>query len=700
MIEKSLRSFRVIGGWNMRVVIRSVLWVLILCLSLSVQAEEGPLASNKLQQALLDEVSGEIAYNYTVLISHFDRIQASEGWHEAALMIKDELEKMDYKDAAIEGWPSNGSRYYYTYQTPIGWRAKKAELWMISPKRERLCSYEEIPLTLVKHSHSADVEAELIDVGTGVGDESYSGKDVRGKIVLATEYTGNVMREAVVKRGALGVVTWYPPNVRPGFPNMIRYTAIWPRWEEREQIGFGFNVSKNQGWSLKEKLDEGQKIILKAFVDAEYYDSQIEVLSASFPGTDEPEKEVLIIGHLCHPAPSANDNASGSGGMLEMARAMKQLVAKGLLNPPKRTIRFLWVPEFYGTVPYIQAHLERTRNTLAVINCDMIGEDLHLTGGTFNITCTPDSVPSYLNDLVVNFTKLADSLNLQSMNGSSHPFAYRVMPFGGGSDHYIFNDGALRVPAVMCGHGDTFHHTSLDTPDKVDPSELRRVCFIALGSMYYLANASDREAKKMAQLISRNGLARLSADYYDTLALMCDAGPAELHDHYKQVLNVIEHSSKREMQAIRSTSVFAKNPDYGKHMARLIKNFDVVESTFRNDAKEMYRDQCHERKLKPLSVSLTEEEISIQNIVPKRAEDFVCPLQESYVTDRIGPDALKEARLPQYAAYEALNYVDGRRSLLDILRAVSAEYGPVDPNTVLAYFRVLEKADLIHLDAK
>ncbi|MGD9344823.1 MAG: DUF4910 domain-containing protein [Candidatus Aminicenantes bacterium] len=675
-------------------------FILIVCLSLNLMAEENPLASKKLTQALVDEVSGEIAFNYTVLISHFDRIQASEGWHDSAVMIQKELEKMGYTDAAIEGWPSNGSRYYYTYQTPIGWRAKKAELWMVSPERERLCSYEEIPLTLVKHSNSADVEAELIDVGTGVGDEAYQGKDVKGKIVLATAYTGNVMREAVVERGALGVVTWYPPDVRPGYPNMIRYTAIWPRWEEKEEIGFGFNVSKNQGWHLKKKLEEGQKVVLKAFVDAEYYDSQVEVLTVSFSGSEEAEKELLIIGHLCHPLPSANDNASGSGGMLEMARALKSIVDKGLIEPPKRTIRFLWVPEFYGTVPYIQAHLQRTRNTLAVINCDMIGEDLHLTGGTFNITCTPDSVPSYLNDVVVNFTKLADRLGLKSMNGSSHPFAYRVRPFSGGSDHYIFNDGALRVPAVMFGHGDTFHHTSLDTPDKVDASELRRVCFVALGSMVYMANASEKEAKEMARLINRNGLARLSADYYDSLAQMCEADAKDLHKTFQQVMNVIEHSTHRETQSVLSTSVFATDPKYNRDIVQMTRNIEALGSAFREEVEKKYKNLCSQKSLEPRSISLTEVEKNLRKIVPVREEDFICPLQEGYITQKLGPKALDDTGLSRYAAYEALNYVDGQRNVFDISRAVSAEFGPVDPNKILAYFRVLERAELLKLNAK
>ena len=149
-----------------KVLIAAVLLILPLV------AEEKPLASKGLVKALVDEVSGEIAYRYTGWIANFDRVQASEGWREAADIILAELKSIGYGGAEIEGWPSNGSRYYYTYKTPIGWRAKSAELWLLSPERKRLCSYEEMPLTLVKHSGAADVEAELIDVGTGVRESS------------------------------------------------------------------------------------------------------------------------------------------------------------------------------------------------------------------------------------------------------------------------------------------------------------------------------------------------------------------------------------------------------------------------------------------------------------------------------------------------------------------------------------------------
>ncbi|MFB0566786.1 MAG: DUF4910 domain-containing protein [Candidatus Aminicenantaceae bacterium] len=659
---------------------------------------ERPLASKGLTQALVEEVSGEIAFNYTAIISRYDRIQASEGWHDAALMIKKELERIGYKDAVIEGWPSNGSRFYYTYRTPIGWRAKSAELWMVTPRREKLCSYEEIPLTLVKHSNSADVEAELIDVGTGVGEESYRDKDVNGKIVLATAYTGEVMKDAVVKRGALGVVTWYPPEVRPGYPNMIRYTAIWPTWEERNEIGFGFNVSKDQGWLLKKMLDEGKKVVLKVKVEAEYYDSRIEILTASFTGSVEPQKEVMIIGHLCHPAPSANDNASGSGGMLEIARALKEMVDKGLIDPPGRTIRFLWVPEFYGTVPYIKSHLARTKNTIAAINCDMIGEDLHKTGGTFNITLTPDSMPSYLNDVVVNFTKLAERLNLRSINGSRHPFSYRISRFSGGSDHYIFNDGSLRVPSVMFGHGDRFHHTSLDTTDKVDSSELRRVCFISLGSSYYLASASSKEAEDMSMLIVRNGLSRLSEDYHDCLVGMVNAKDVqELQSAYKQVLNIIEHSYLRESQALRSTLIFTEEDEVKEDIKDRSSSLTALKNTFKKEVEKEYKKQCRKLGVKLQKIFVSPEEKRLKKVVPVRVESFVCPLQSEYLEAKLGEGILKKIKIRRLAAYEALNFADGQRSVFDITQAISAEYGPVDYENVYDFFKILESAELVKL---
>lgn len=654
---------------------------------------EHSLASDRLKQSLAEEVSGENAFRYTVRISQFDRIQANRGWHDSAVWIQDELRRMGYPDAAIEGWPSNGSTRYFTYKTPIGWEASSAELWMVQPRREKLGDFEEIPLNLIKHSGPGHIEAELVDVGPGTGETAYRGKDVKGKIVLTYGLSAAVMREACWKRGAIGIVSYYPPDVRPGYPNMIRYTAFWPTWGEREKMPVGFNVSKNQGAALQRMLAEGQTVVLKADVDSKFFETKVEALSVSLPGAVEPEKEILIVGHLCHPAPSANDNASGSGGMLEMARALKVLVDGKTLPAPRRTIRFLWIPEFAGTVPYIKAHLEQTRNTLAALNCDMIGEDLHLTGGRFTITATPDSNPDILTDVAVNFARLIDGLGLRSLNGSSHPFPWMVEPFGGGSDHWIYNDGALKVPSLMFGHGDTFHHTSLDTPDKVDPSELRRVSAMTLGIAYYLASAGESEALDMARLAVRNGLGRLAAEAGDALQTLAAADAAGMPAAYGQALNVLEHAGTRERAAAVSAARYA--PAAAPAIGRLTGPLSALEKALRSEIERIWRERCQSLRIKAQDPEVAEEEKALAGIVPVRKSDFACPVEMDFLVEKLGPGVEARIRLGENEAYEALNYADGKRSAADIARAVSATYGPQKGADILEYFKVLADAGLI-----
>ncbi len=664
--------------------------------------DEPLLAPPAVIDALSREISGETAFAYTARISGFDRIQGSPGWHDAALAIQAELERQGWTGVELEGWPSDGTRRYATYRSVIGWRGRKAELWMTSPSLERLCSFDEVPLTLVKHSGSGAADAaELVDVGAGVGDESYAGRDVRGKIVLSTGPSGEVVRQAVMRRGALGVLTYYPADVRPGYPQMVRYTSIWPRWEERDRLGFAFNISKNQGARLQRLLQAGQKVVLKADVRTEFFPTELETLSVAMRGTREPDREVLLVAHLCHPAPSANDNASGSGGLLEMARALKRLVDERRIEPPARTIRFLWVPEFNGTMPYVLAHLERTRRTAAVVNCDMIGEDLHLTGGVLNVFRAPQSVPTVLNDVVANFARAAERLDLRSLNGSDHPFAWRLQPYGGGSDHVVFGDGSLRVPAVMLNRDDIFHHTSLDSLDKVDPTELRRACFVALGSAWFLASAGDREAVAAAALTARNGLARAAADYYDAAAGMASAESGEaLAAACRRTVRAVDIGTRREIDSVRSAAALAQAPDTRREIDRAGAALQAAGTIFRAEALDAYRARRSVLNAPADPLAATPAEVRLDGIVPVRAADFVGPLDGSYLEEKLGAGAGRALDLDGDVAFEALNFVDGARSVRAIVDALTVEFGPVSAAAVESYFDLLSRAGLLTLGTR
>ena len=72
-----------------------------------------------------------------------------------------------------------------------------------------------MPITLAEDSESADVTADLIDVGDGTHESDYAGKDVRGKIVLVAAQPGAVQDLAVGKYGAAGIVS-YAQNQNTG----------------------------------------------------------------------------------------------------------------------------------------------------------------------------------------------------------------------------------------------------------------------------------------------------------------------------------------------------------------------------------------------------------------------------------------------------------------------------------------------------
>ena len=88
-------------------------------------------------------------------------------------------------------------------------------------------------------------------------------------------------------------------------------------------------------------------------------------------GTDFPDEYIFITSHYDHPdGPGADDNASGTSGVLECARLLKDF-------PTKRSIMFVpfnaeerWM---VGSMPFVQKCAAENMNIIAVLNMDMIG---------------------------------------------------------------------------------------------------------------------------------------------------------------------------------------------------------------------------------------------------------------------------------------------------------------------------------------
>jgi hypothetical protein len=656
----------------------------------AIAASAQHFVNQKTFDAIATEYSGEAAQENTRRIVEYHRIQGSPMMAAVADQVVLPRLKAAGLDAKIEQFPSDGKTKYGTYISPMGWDMRGGELWVEGVagakdfKPIMLCRYADVPMCVSTYSKGGEWSGELIDVGSGTSDASYQGIDVRGKVALASGYAGNVVREAVIKHGAVGVVIYPSAQDRPDHPDLVRYNGIWPRAEELDKTSSGFQISRNQYDMLKSLMQQGA-VRVHGKIDATLGPGKLTLVHAYIRGTEHPEREILISGHLDHPKWSANDNASGSGAMMEAARALQALITAKKLAPPKLTIHFMWVPEYFGTLAYVTNHPEARRCDspwddprikdplnkadayaagkpciVANINTDMVGEDTVKTNSRFYFTKTPDSVPSFLDGLLSDVLEQTREADLYAMTGTRNYWLPEAIAYTQGSDHDVFL--GLGIPATMLGHDpDWTHHSSEDKIDKTDASEFRRVGVFASASAYWLASADDHawgivslaeEASRITEL-SR----RLSADA--TLPLSASSQRIKFNRHA-----IDEESS---IFLVYLDNLLGK-PGKG------------------HGSGSGSNSRLHRLTVLPLDASAFEG-VSAED--GKWLGD-----QEA----RFSSDSEGLAAKPNFGliSFEAINFMDGRRSTAEIADLISAEYLiDIDQAWVDRLVSILEKQKLV-----
>jgi len=677
-----------------------------------------------LNKVVKEELSGNIAKSFVAQITRFHRVQASTMFHEAAEYVKNELIKMGLKDVVIEQFLADGAKKYWTYTSPVGWTVNSAELRLIEPEDKLIVTYEDIPQSLHTHSNATlpeGVTAELVDVGVGTKPADYDGKDVKGKFVLATGRAKRVHELAVYKYGAAGVITdtisFEMPNVRESLdvPDAHAYQSIWPTADELPKVVFGFSLSKRQGNQLRALLKSGKPVKLQAKVDAELFAGNLDVVTATIRGESKPDEEIFLIAHLCHPKPSANDNASGSGLLLEVARTIKILIDKNKIRRPARTIRFIWVPETFGSIVYLHRHEDLNQKLVAGLNLDMVGQDQELCRSTLNLDRTPDSLPSYLNDFVFSLMeKSVEEFDSPSAFGSTSTFRYATGAFSGGSDHAEFNDSTIGVPCVMLLQWpDLYYHTSMDTIEKVSAESLKRVGWIATVAALTLTSAETEEAFLLATQTASRGMARIEETRREALEKLFKKKndekfkdkPAELAKELMKTAqhqrSKIEHIAWREQQAVKSVTRFGKGPELSAFLEKCCEDIASLgeKETVRVGEALDFVAKALALSL-PTSVEAETADDELKKLVPKRL--FKGTLDFEVLKKELGEKEYewyreideKDREFSKKAA-EVLNFMDGKRSLYEILKAVSAEYTETDPEHALKFLRDLERVKLV-----
>lgn len=167
------------------------------------------------------------------------------------------------------------------------------------------------------------------------------------------------------------------------------------------------------------------------------------------PGTEFPDEYIIIASHYDHPdGPGADDNASGTSGVLECARILSQYSFK-------RTILYIpfngeerWM---VGSYPFVQKCAREDMNILGVFDFDMIG----FWPGEEYGDITMYSGYSYISERLFDYYQHVANLYIPEM--PTYRFTAKDS-YGG--DHMCFN--IYEYPALYIGdieyHAQNVHY--------------------------------------------------------------------------------------------------------------------------------------------------------------------------------------------------------------------------------------------------
>ena len=646
--------------------------------------------------AIVNESSGSLAWQHIMELAAYEHDRLSDEYKTAyreSVYIEKMAKQYGLEDVHIERFKMNTKT----------WDGELGELWLIQPQTRRLLmSYRDVAAFLAPGSKTSDVTTEMIYVGRGEDKKDYADKAISGKIVLASGATGAVHNLAVREFGAAGVVSFNNSTGKPiDRPDQIAWNNLGRGFGPNaatQKTTFGLNISHRLGMELVEMLEKGQKLTVQAKVQATEYDADMQVPTAVIKGDGSSQQEICVTGHLFEgiAKQGALDDASGSAAALEMARTWMKLIKAGVLPRPRRTVRFMWVPEIQGTRAYLERYPEETKRMVAAISMDMVGEDVTKNRNSLHLMRTPYSVNGFINEVTQQYFEFTGDTNREKVQNRRVAYSYRypiIDPQGthdqfnyiidrhyGSSDHAVFLN--FGVPAVLFNNWpDIAYHTSEDRPFNADPTQLKRVVFIGVASLATMANADANGALRIAELTAGNAAARTGEQLRLALQMVGDKSP------YSQALNLVEQAYVRESEAIRNAAVLAENADGAAKVHKLADAF--VEA---GKAADLARLSIYAKLagVEP-KVQLSDAETEAAGLIPVRKKPAPQGGPGGGGRAAAGGDPAEAARM-QYYAMEMRVFADGKRSVLDIRNALAAEFGPIDIAKAMDFFKSTGKS--------
>src|SRR5690606_4188336 len=447
-----------------------------------------------LEQALRDEVSAERLKAHLEVFSRLFRDSGTEDARRAAEYIAERMREYGVATEILEfdgyiSWPREGTLTVFddkggAQQIPVRTRSFGAS----TPP-------EGIEAELVFIPFNKPAKGEMIFSHRAVAGD-YTGRDVRGKIVLTADGGPDGVRRAQ-ERGALAHIHIWPSD-EPVIHEKIA-TSIWgtptrdsaPRIPRIPALG----VTHADGERLREMCEAGT-VRVRITSDVHTAWMRLPLVVADIPGS-EPNTFLLVGAHIDSWYEGITDNATGDAALIEMARVLSKY-----REHLRHGVRFAWwaghsTGRYAGSTWYADTHfMELRKYCLGYLNIDSPGvRETEIWDCRYNCGEIEHLTRAAVKELTGQDPNVRRPLKAgdQSFLGVGLPSlgAFRMLPI----------DHPDRKAVGGCGGG-WWWHSPEDTLDKADPEILAddtrlyvtmtaRMCVPALHPYDFVPVAND-----------------------------------------------------------------------------------------------------------------------------------------------------------------------------------------------------------------
>jgi hypothetical protein len=685
-----------------------------------------PLSQSTLN-ILTNEISGQVIYNNMVAVTGAPWIRKQQEFtgtfYEATKMY--ELAK----SYGIENVKIERSESDRLFDYPV-----EGELWITSPEKKLLARLDADAALIARGSQTADVSGELIYLPPLEMEEMKAfleadkREEYRGKIALMWSHPRGSMARMLDSLGIQAVIS-FSSRERYFDPNMVVYSS--GSYSDNQHMKLGMTVSWKQWSELLEDSQYSKSIQLRCKAVIEKKQDKFETVFSWIEGTEPEKPGVIFTAHLFegYTKRGANDNTGGCVVQLEILRALNTLIEEGQIEKPRRNIYFLWPNEISGTYRFISENPEIISKTCININMDMVSEGLRLNNSWLTMGETPAQLASFYDGLansVLNYVwrtndivYLPDSPRgrrggqyfpkpMMEKNGSIDAFRYYIHEATGGSDHLCFNNSSVAVPGIeFFTWPDYWYHADTDTPDKGDPTQMKRIAFIGAATAYASANCTDTTLAGMIEACTAFGFKRFAErGLSKALNLMNGSDKQSFEQNFLTAKKIVDVSLSRETNAIISLREISSGSDKSESMIgtslQQWKDYrssmnEYILAAAKSKAEQLGTDMPETARKDKLMTKLEKttpviaEEVRYRIFSPDSWETY-----NEYLANNTDAKGMNIALSRD--SRTLVSYITGSLSIaliMDYARVYSGR--DLDPQEVYDYFLLLEKTGYIEL---